>query len=619
MPNITNITPPRVPLTDPATGLITREWYKFFLNLFNITGGGTSDTSVTDILNSPSGLTAEAFAEINELYNATLSQPRYELGSGAEFNIIGPPTAGSVAYGTGSAIGFTGVGTAGQYLRSTGSTTPVWAAVSATNLLGGGAGQIPYQSATDVTTFLAPGFDLNVLTYNAATNAPIWTANTGTGNVVRATTPTLSTPIVDTITLGNVSAAGGAKYLVGTYATILGVVNYLNVYGSEFSSGAPVLCYGVRPSSSSDASPSVGTFYSTTSVNLTRGAYTIRGQTHLWWGAAAQTTAVDAAASPALVAQMTLTSAALNLYTGYTYQINGANVLSATTLGSGVVSSSLTSVGTIATGVWQGTAIAAPYGGTGQTVYTVGDILFASTTTALSKLAAGTANRALVSNGAGVAPSYQQISLTAGVSGVLPVANGGTNASTASITSFNNITGYTASGATGTTSTNLVFSTSPTLTTPNATTTIGVGNATASASGCGITFPATQNLSTNANTLDDYIEGTFTGTATGMTTSPTVTVTYVKIGGLVTLSTATTLTGTSNATTFTMTGMPSTLYPSASRVVFVRVQDNGGAATIAVATVSNAGVVSFFTTVGGTAFTASGTKSFYAITFSYVV
>lgn len=48
----------------------------------------------------------------------------------------------------------------------------------------------------------------------------------------------------------------------------------------------------------------------------------------------------------------------------------------------------------------------------------------------------------------------------------LPVSQGGTGASTASITSFNNITGYTASGATGTTSTNLVFSTSPTLTTP---------------------------------------------------------------------------------------------------------------------------------------------------------
>jgi hypothetical protein len=56
--------------------------------------------------------------------------------------------------------------------------------------------------------------------------------------------------------------------------------------------------------------------------------------------------------------------------------------------------------------------------------------------------------------------------LTASNSAVLPVASGGTNASSAGITAFNNITGYTASGATGTTSTNLVFSTSPTLVTP---------------------------------------------------------------------------------------------------------------------------------------------------------
>ena len=63
---------------------------------------------------------------------------------------------------------------------------------------------------------------------------------------------------------------------------------------------------------------------------------------------------------------------------------------------------------------------------------------------------------------AGRAVSASSLSLTS----ALPVASGGTNATTASITSFNNITGYTASGATGTTSTNLVFSTSPTLTTP---------------------------------------------------------------------------------------------------------------------------------------------------------
>jgi hypothetical protein len=56
-----------------------------------------------------------------------------------------------------------------------------------------------------------------------------------------------------------------------------------------------------------------------------------------------------------------------NILTGKTYKIAGTNVLSATTLGSGVTASSLTSVGTIGTGTWQGTAVAVGYGGTGLT------------------------------------------------------------------------------------------------------------------------------------------------------------------------------------------------------------------------------------------------------------
>lgn len=48
MPNITNITPPRVPITDPATGMISREWYRFFLNMFTLLGGGAApDTGET--------------------------------------------------------------------------------------------------------------------------------------------------------------------------------------------------------------------------------------------------------------------------------------------------------------------------------------------------------------------------------------------------------------------------------------------------------------------------------------------------------------------------------------------------------------------------------------------
>ena len=51
----------------------------------------------------------------------------------------------------------------------------------------------------------------------------------------------------------------------------------------------------------------------------------------------------------------------LNLADGQEFKINDTSVLSATTLGSTVVGSSLTSVGTIGTGVWQGTAIADTY------------------------------------------------------------------------------------------------------------------------------------------------------------------------------------------------------------------------------------------------------------------
>ena len=65
-----------------------------------------------------------------------------------------------------------------------------------------------------------------------------------------------------------------------------------------------------------------------------------------------------------------------------------------------------------------------------------------------------------------VAETVSLISMTADITGVTPVANGGTNCSSASVTCFNNITGFTAAGTTGTTSTNLVFSTSPSLTTP---------------------------------------------------------------------------------------------------------------------------------------------------------
>lgn len=65
---------------------------------------------------------------------------------------------------------------------------------------------------------------------------------------------------------------------------------------------------------------------------------------------------------------------------------------------------SLTTLGTITTGVWNGTAIGPTFGGTGQTTYATGDILYASAANTLSKLAA-TTNGFVLTLAAGI-PSW---------------------------------------------------------------------------------------------------------------------------------------------------------------------------------------------------------------------
>jgi hypothetical protein len=75
---------------------------------------------------------------------------------------------------------------------------------------------------------------------------------------------------------------------------------------------------------------------------------------------------------------------------------------------------------------------------------------------------------------------------------------------------------------------------------------ISVGGATPSSDGAGITFSATQSASSNANTLDDYEEGTYTPVIDQFTVSGTTTLTgsYTKIGNLVSFNVTFANTGT---------------------------------------------------------------------------
>jgi len=137
------------------------------------------------------------------------------------------------------------------------------------------------------------------------------------------------------------------------------------------------------------------------------------------------------------------------------------------------------------------------------------------------------------------------------ITGVLPVANGGTNASTASITSFNNITGFTASGTTGTTSTNLVFATTPTLVDD---VTLSTGNLVIGTAGKGIDFSATSGTGTS-ELFADYEEGTHTTTANTNTTLDNSyrAFKYTKVGNVVTVVGLLQITGSSGTNTLTFT------------------------------------------------------------------
>jgi len=161
--NITNIPAPRVPFIDERTGLMAREWYRFFLNLFILTGSGNNPITLEELQLGPPNQpdltelliqinqniapqyedqsgdflatldTAQLMSMMSRFENAEADiqgaylQPVVQTGTIANYNLDGSPTLGGVAYGTGPALAVSAAGSSGQVLTSAGAAAPTWA------------------------------------------------------------------------------------------------------------------------------------------------------------------------------------------------------------------------------------------------------------------------------------------------------------------------------------------------------------------------------------------------------------------------------------------------------------------------------------------------------------
>jgi trimeric autotransporter adhesin len=412
--NITNIPAPRVPFVDERTGLMAREWYRFFLNLFVLTGSGNNPITLEELQIGPPNQPdlAELLIQINQNiapqyedqsgdFLATLDtaqlmsmmsrfenaeaaiqgaylQPVVQTGTIANYNLDGSPTAGGIAYGTGPALAVSAAGTLGQVLTSAGAGAPTWTTPTT-------------GTVTAVSVVSANGLAGTVAT---ATTTPAITLSTtitgllkGNGTAISAATSgtdyapaTSGTSILygngsggfSNVTIGTgVAFAGGTLSATGSGGTVTSVTGTAPVVSSGGATPAISMAAATTSVNGYLTSTDWNTFNgkgsgSVTSVaqSFTGGLISVAGSPITTSGTLALTVAGTSGGIPYFSSASTwATSAALSA--GALVQGGGAGVAPSTiTTGTGVVTALGVNTGTAGAFVVNGGALGTPSSGT---------------------------------------------------------------------------------------------------------------------------------------------------------------------------------------------------------------------------------------------------------------
>lgn len=188
LPNITQITAPRVELIDPKTGLMSREWYRFFYNQYVVTGTGTG---ITPVISGGTGL------------NSTPSNGQLLIGNGSGYTLrtLGAGAGITVTNGSGVIV----IANNGVLSWSGGSSglTPAAATTGAVVLGGtlvaanGGTGfgtytvgDLLYANTTTTLAKLTAGANGQILT--VAGGVPAWATSTTSAPVTKTADFTLA-------------------------------------------------------------------------------------------------------------------------------------------------------------------------------------------------------------------------------------------------------------------------------------------------------------------------------------------------------------------------------------------------------------------------------------------